>query len=185
MSLAGVRDWIHPPGQPGRRLAEATWAGTVVFAVVAGLATAFGGPLVAVSVVVDLVLFGIGCVAFLVAYGIAVGRSRTDAIGIGGLYFLAGSAPGPVQRSFMTALGVQVTVAFVTASIRIFTPLAFGILVPVHAMGLAGVWAARYGHFDPRRARPADDSGSDGNSGDRRAGDDADPTGTHRSDDAP
>ena len=43
--------------------------------------------------IVSLVLFAVGMVVFVWAYAVAVGRSRTDLIGIGGLFFLAGSAP--------------------------------------------------------------------------------------------
>ncbi len=50
----------------------------------------------------------------------------------------------------LTALGVQIGVALVTASIRVFTSLAFGILVPVWGLGLLGLWCARYGEFEPR-----------------------------------
>ena len=102
------------------------------------------------AVVVDLVLFAGGVVTMAWAFLIAVQRSRTDAIGIGGLYFGIGSAPREVRVIMLTALGVQVVVAVVTASIRIFTSLAFGILVPVWGLGLLGVWCARYGEFEPR-----------------------------------
>jgi hypothetical protein len=44
-----------------------------------------------------------------------------------------------------------VVVAVATAAVRPFTPLAFGILVPLYGLGLAGVWAAAFGTFGPRR----------------------------------
>jgi hypothetical protein len=91
----------------------------------------------------------------LSAYAIAIGRSRFDAIGIGGLYFLAGSAPAPVRRLLLGALAVQTVVAFATAGARPFSALAFGILVPMFGLGLSGRWGARYGNFDPRDERGA------------------------------
>jgi len=97
-----------------------------------------------------LVLFGAGTVAMLWAFLIAVQRSRTDLIGMGGLYFGAGTAPGSVRVQLLTSLGVQLVIAFTTASIRVFTSLAFGILVPVWGLGLAGLWFARHGEFAPR-----------------------------------
>lgn len=103
-----------------------------------------------VGVTVSLALFAIGCVTFLWAYAIAVDRSRIDAIGIGGLYFLAGSAPTWVRRHMMSALAVQTVVSIVAASMRPFTPVAFGILVPMYGLGLAGLWAARHGTFERR-----------------------------------
>jgi hypothetical protein len=70
------------------------------------------------------------------------------AIGIGGLYFLAGSAPKKVQAHLMGSLAVEVVVAIFTASVRVFTSLAFGILVPVFGLAMAGLWGARHGVFE-------------------------------------
>ena len=138
------------PTTPGGWLVRGSWVGTAVFivtAVAAALSESVEGPFVIVSVV----LFGIGIVAFLGAYATAVSRSRYDAMGIGGLFFLQKSAPRPVQLSMMGALTVQVVVAFAVASVRVFTPLAFGILVPMFGLGMAGLWGARHGEFEPRR----------------------------------
>ena len=134
----------------GAAIITASWAGSAVFTVVAVIATIDPDSLGAPAVIVSLVLFAAGSAAMFWAFLIAVQRSRTDAIGIGGLYFGAGSAPKGVQRQLMGSLAVQVLVALVTASIRVFTSLAFGILVPVWGLGLAGLWCARYGEFSPR-----------------------------------
>ena len=134
----------------GAGVIKASWAGTIVFAISAGVATVDPDALGAPAVVVSLVLFAAGTVAMFWAFLIAVERSRTDAIGIGGLYFAAGTAPRAVQRLLMGSLALQVVVAFTTASIRVFTSLAFGILVPVWGLGLAGLWCARHGEFAPR-----------------------------------
>ncbi|MCH7788244.1 MAG: hypothetical protein IH940_02265 [Acidobacteria bacterium] len=126
------------------------WQATALFSVTAVLGVVSDGSLRVVSVLVALVLFAIGCLVFLMAFAEALRRSRYDAIGIGGLYFLAGTAPQKVRRSFRLALLVQVVVAFVTASIRIYSGLAFGLLVPMLGLGLMGLWGARYGNFGPR-----------------------------------
>jgi len=131
-------------------LPKLSWGGTGVFVVVAVTAVVVDAvrPL---AVAVSLVLFALGTAAFLWSYAVAINRSRTDAIGIGGLYFLAGdTAPADVRRSMMASLAVQTIVALATASARPFTSLAFGILVPVFGLGLAGLWGARYGIFEPR-----------------------------------
>ena len=108
-----------------------------------------------VGVTVALVLFAAGCVAFLLAYAQALQRSRHDEIAVASLFLLAGPAvPGPVKAKLGGLLAVQVVVALTTAIIRSFSPLAFGVLVPVFGVGLNGLWAARYGAFPPRRARP-------------------------------
>lgn len=108
-----------------------------------------------VGVTVALVLFAAGCVAFLLAYAQALQRSRHDEIAVASLFLLAGpGVPGPVKAKLGGLLAVQVVVALTTAIIRSFSPLAFGVLVPVFGVGLNGLWAARYGAFPPRRARP-------------------------------
>ncbi len=131
-------------------LAKISWVGTVVFtatAVPAALSvTAFELP----AAIVSLVLFGLGIIAFLWAFFVAVNRSRTDAIGMGGLYFLAGSAPKSVQYHFLASLAVQIIVGFATASMRPFTSLAFGILVSMFGLGVSGLWGAKFGEFTPR-----------------------------------
>lgn len=101
---------------------------------------------------VALALNAAGVAAFFWAYGVAVRRSRSDAIGIGGLFFLAGGvAPRPIRRALLGALVVQVVVGLSAAAARPFTSLAFGVLAPLYGLSLVGLWAARHGRF-PRRA---------------------------------
>jgi hypothetical protein len=137
---------------PGHGLVRAAWIATAVLAAVCALGlTSSAGRVVAA--VVSGALFLVGCGAFLWAYGIAVGRSRTEAIGVGGLFFLAGEiAPRAVRRSFLWALVVQMTLAIAAGVARPYTPLAFATLAPMSALGLAGLWGARHGRFS---ARPA------------------------------
>jgi hypothetical protein len=135
----------------GDLVVRASWWGTVVFAVVAVAAAAAPDVLLPVALVVDVVLFLAGCVAFAVSFLRAVGRSRTEAIGIAGLYFLAGgSAPAPVRRALLGSLAAEVVVALGTAFARPYTNLAAGVLVPVYGLSLCGVWASTYGTFGPR-----------------------------------
>ncbi|MCU0270835.1 MAG: hypothetical protein MUF83_19625 [Acidimicrobiales bacterium] len=143
-----------PDTHAGDGLIRASWIGTAVFSVTALAATAAPEPLVWISVPVALVLFAVGIAAFLWAYVIAIGRSRTDLIGIGNLFFLSGCAPSRVRRHLMASFAVQVAVALLTASLKPFTPLAFGILAPMYGLGLAGLWGARHGTFDPRPPSP-------------------------------
>lgn len=129
-----------------------SWTGTGVFSVVAVAATVYPDTFSTATVAVDVVLLVAGCVAFAVAYMGAIRRSRTDAIGIGGLFFLAGGcAPAPVRRSLLGALALQVAVALATAAARPYTNLAAGVLVPVFGVALCGLWASRYGIFEPRQ----------------------------------
>ena len=107
------------------------------------------------TLVLDVALFAAGCVLFAIAFFRAADRSRTQAIGIGGLFFLAGDvAPPDIRRHLVGALAVQTTVGLVTAGIRLYTNLAAGVLVPVFGLGLCGLWAATHGRFDRRTPTP-------------------------------
>ena len=131
-------------------LVRASLAGTVVFVVVAAAATLAPDALAVPTVVVDVVLAAAGCVAFVLTLLRAAERSRREAVTLPGIWWLSGSAPAPVRRALLGAFAVQVVVALASASIRPFTALAFGILVPVYGLGLAGLWAAHHGTFPPR-----------------------------------
>jgi K+-sensing histidine kinase KdpD len=131
------------------------FVGTGVFVAVATLATILPDEVARAAAVVDVVLFGVGVVAFLGAYAIAVSRSRTDAVSVAGVYFLADDvAPRPTRIRFRLALAIQVVVAIVTASVRPYTSVAFGVLVPMFGLGLMGLWGAKHGRFAPRDETP-------------------------------
>ena len=142
-------------GMTGVGIVRASWAATVLFTLASAVAVVADGAPRTAAAVFDAVLFVIGVGVFMWAYAIAVGRSRTDEMGIGGLFFLAGDVaePGP-RRHLRASLAVQVVVALVAASVRLYTALAFGVLVPVLGLALMGLWGARYGKFGQRvRAR--------------------------------
>ncbi len=124
--------------------------GTIVFSICAVLTAVAPHTFVALGVGVSLVLFFAGIGLFLWAYAVAVNRSRTDLIGLGGLFFLVGSAPRGVQRSLLGSFAVEIVVALVTAAVHPFTPLAFGVLAPMYGLALCGLWAAKWGTFPPR-----------------------------------
>lgn len=129
---------------------RAAIVGTAVFTVVAVVAAALPDQLAVVAVVVDLLLFAAGIVAFVGALLKAADRSRTEAVTLAGVFWLSGTAPREARRPLLGALAVEVTVALVTAGVRPFTGLAFGVLVPVYALGLIGLWGARHGTFAAR-----------------------------------
>jgi hypothetical protein len=132
-------------------IVRASIYGTGVFAVLAVLAAATdAGAVIVVAVIVDLVLFAAGCLAFVATLLRAADRSRREVLSLPGIWWLSGSAPAAMRRPLLGALGVEIVVALVTASVRPFTGLAFGVLVPVYGLGLAGLWAARMGTFPPR-----------------------------------
>lgn len=134
----------------GRRIIAISWWTTAIFAVTATIAAISPGFFRWPALAVALAMFVVGCVVFLWAFVIAVARSRTDAIGIGGLFFLAGTAPRGVQAHLIGSFAVQVVVAITTASLRVFTTLAFGALAPVMGLAMAGLWGAKFGRFGVR-----------------------------------
>jgi hypothetical protein len=138
---------------PDDPIVRASWAGTAVFAAAeaAGVASDAARPF---TLGVNTLLFLAGVVIFFWAYAVADGRSRTDNIGIGGLFFLAGdTAPKPVRRTLLASLVLELVVAFGAAALRPFTSLAFGVLSPLYALALTGLWGARNGTFGPRPDR--------------------------------
>jgi hypothetical protein len=143
-----------PPSGPavtsaGPAILRTSVAGTALFTVLA-VGAVLTDVVVPVFVVVSLVLFAAGTIAFVVAFLRAVDRSRTETIGVGGLFFGAGATPGRVQAVLLGSLGVQVVVAITAAALRPYTGVAFGTLAPMWALGLAGLWVARHGVFPAR-----------------------------------
>jgi hypothetical protein len=144
-----------PAGRQGDDILRASSWGTAVFVAVAVVAAVDPDRFGTVALVLDVGLFAAGCVLFVLAFLRAAGRSRTDAIGIGGLFFLAGdTAPPDVRRRLIGALVLQTVVGLGTAGVRLYTNLAAGTLVPVYGLGLCGLWAARYGRFGRRPPPP-------------------------------
>jgi hypothetical protein len=147
------RGALVPDGIPGRALLLFDWIGTALFAVaaVAGVVapSVFRWP----AVVVSLALFAAGLAGFVAAFLLSVSRSRFEVVTTPGVYFLSGSAPSGVRGRFWLLLGAQTVVALATASIRPFTSVAFGILVPTFGLGLMALWGARYGTFAERSTR--------------------------------
>lgn len=145
---------------PGRGLIVLAWVGTAVTCLTAVVNAVTGDRNhYALSAVPGLVMLALGSVIFVVAFAIAVERSREEEIGVTSLFFLAGSAPRRVQTSMIAAMVVQTVVPVVVALFRPFT--AFATLAPVWTVGLAGLWGARYGVFPARAsaanpAEPAD-----------------------------
>ena len=133
--------------RPGR-IVVWSWATTALFAAFA-LAVTFGASgLENVTIVISLTLFVASLGVWAYAFGLAVVRSsRGDEISVPTLFFLSsGSAPTPVRRRLMGSLAASVVIAIVTVKAN-----PFSALVPMLALGLAGLWAARHGTFPPRR----------------------------------
>ena len=95
---------------------------------------------------VALFLFLVAVVAFVYAFAVGLARSaQGDNVAVANLFFLQGSAPKPIRHDFLWMFLVCLAITVGTAA---WEP--FGVLVPMLPVGLAGVWAARYGVFPPR-----------------------------------
>lgn len=134
----------------GAKIIDLAVLATVVFVLTAVAATIVPDLLRWPAVTVAVGLFAVGCVIFLAAFVRAVDRSRTETLHVAGIWFMANSAPAPVRRMLLGCAVVQTVVAVTTAAIRPFTTLAFGILVPMFGLGMAGLWSAKYGTFADR-----------------------------------
>jgi hypothetical protein len=144
----------------GRGIIGVDVAGTVVFTLAAVAAAILDKSWSDTAIIiVSMVLFAIGVVAFILSYAAAVERSRTDEIGAANLYVLTGeTAPPDARRLLLGALVTQCVVGIGAAAIGFskqsnenrLNPVAFAILVPMLGFGLNGLWAARYGRFGPR-----------------------------------
>ena len=136
-------------------------AGTALFVVAMAVAIALRDhrPGQVVIAAVSMALFAGGVATSLWAYTTALERSRTDEVGVGGLFMLSGAtAPPRVRRVLWACLAAQVVVALAGATVGAvgldkdrLNALAFGVLVPMFGIGANGIWAARHGTFEPRR----------------------------------
>jgi hypothetical protein len=134
----------------GRGILVSGWVANALFAVTA-IPVAFGfDDIIGVAIGVALVLFLVAVGTFVYAFGVGMARSaRGDNVAVANLFFLQGSAPKPVKRDYLILFVVCLAITVGTAA---WEP--FGVLVPMLPIGLAGVWAARYGVFPPRPPAP-------------------------------
>ncbi len=137
--------------EPGTGIVNLAFLGTGALVATSLAAAASPDTFGLVHAGLSVLLFAVGTGAMLWAYALGVSRSRTDLIGIPGLFFLAGGvAPAATQRQLRTAVAVEVVAAVAAAAIRPFSEVAFGILAPMFGLGLMSMWGGRYGEFSPR-----------------------------------
>ncbi len=140
---------MSPTTEPGRALIGAAWLANLVFALTAVPAALGVDAVEDVAIAVALLLFLVAIGAFVYAFVLGLARSaRGDNVAVSNLFFLQGSAPRGVRRTFLAAGLVCLAIAAATA---VWAP--FGVLVPMLPMGLAGMWSARFGTFPPRAVR--------------------------------
>ncbi len=135
---------------PGQLVIGASVGTTTVFVVLTVMAVIWTerleGPYLAYSFVAFLLGMGI----FLVDLLLAASRSRSDAMGIGGLFFLAGSAPTTAARTMNLSLAAAIIASIIGALMRSRTAVIFGTLEPILPLALSGLWSVRFGNFPLR-----------------------------------
>jgi hypothetical protein len=137
------------PDIEGRGLLVVDAVGTAALAL-ATIASAITGAdaVVIGNLLVAGVLFLGGCVGFTIGFLRAVGRSRTEAIDLAGLFYLTGSAPPEARRALLGLWFAQIGIA--VAAIPLTDP-PFAVMAPVWGIGLITWWASAHATFSPRR----------------------------------
>ena len=125
-------------------------SGTAVFCAATALGAVWEDRAGPVSVVVALVLFAAGCVAFGRAYVLAVRRSRREQVSTLAVFLQMPGASPALRAEFRVATALQFAAGLAGAAVRPFGALAFGILAGVYGLGLIGLWGAAYGVFPSR-----------------------------------
>ena len=138
-------------GEPLLRLGVAV---TVMLSALSALTFLLAERLDLVFAIVSAILFFVG--AGLLALGLwnGIQRSRIEAVTLVGLAAVSKSHVTSRARNMLWAMiviQIAVTVAF--AWLRPFTQQAFGILAPTFGLGLAVLWASRFGAFHPKEER--------------------------------
>ncbi len=141
---------VEALARQGRGIIAFGWIANVLFAATAIPVAAGVDGLIGVAIGVALLLFAVSVAVFVYAFALALGRStRGDDVAVANLFFLQGSAPKPIKHQFLWMFVVCLAITVGTAA---WEP--FGVLVPMLPIGLAGMWAARYGVFPPRPVAP-------------------------------
>jgi hypothetical protein len=142
---------VEALARQGRGIIVSGWIANVVFAVTAIPVAVGVDDLLGLAIGVALLLFLVSVGVFVYAFALGLARSsRGDNVAVANLFFLQGSAPKPIKWKFLWMFVVSLAIAVGTAA---WDP--FGVLVPMLPVGLAGMWAARYGVFPPRPVAPA------------------------------
>ncbi len=170
----------NAPPLEGTGILRLVVGGTLLLGFTGLLAAIFEGMFTGVYVAVAALEFVVGTIVFGLAFLRAIDRSRTEAIGVGGLFFASGTAPARVQLILMLSLTAQIAISMAVAWVHLYTALAFGVLAPMWALGLTGLWVAAYGTFPERAPEPTRTGRRDA---DRRAHRASNPPGKGRSKD--
>jgi hypothetical protein len=147
LAIVEARSADDPGIRDSGRIVASSWATTAVFAAVAVPVAVGASGFEGVAIGVSLACFLASLAVWAYAFWLAVVRSsRGDDITVPSLFFLQGSAPRAVRRHLFGSLTASVVIAIVTVKAN-----PFSALVPMLALGLAGLWAAKHGTFPARK----------------------------------
>ncbi|MCU1369831.1 MAG: hypothetical protein JWO77_1025 [Ilumatobacteraceae bacterium] len=136
------------PQIEGRNLLAVDAVGTAALALVTVVSAVSSADAVqVVNLAVAAVLFLGGCAGFGIGFLRAVGRSRTEAVDLAGLFYLTGSAPQEARRWFLGLWFAQIAIA--VAAIPLTDP-PFAVMAPVWGIGVITWWASAHATFPPR-----------------------------------
>lgn len=130
------------------------WQATLVFVAATVLNVLTDGAIDIPYAVLCTIAFVVGFIAFSLGFWNGLQRSKEEEVTLWGLVAASSThVPARARTIHWASIVTQLVGAVVAASLRAFTPQAFGLLVPMLGLGLAGLWGSRYASFHPRDHR--------------------------------
>ncbi|MFT7599570.1 MAG: hypothetical protein ACI8TP_002505 [Acidimicrobiales bacterium] len=141
-----------PSSKPGRvspeRVVSLAVAVTAIHLAASVLGLQDTSTALAISGVVNVALFGVGIILFVAAFLVAAGRSRTEDLWFGGVFFLTGDvAPTNHRVVLLACVATQTIVGLAVAGLAPFTAAAFAVLVPLLGLAILAWYGSRFGRF--------------------------------------
>lgn len=133
------------------RLIRLNWQVTVVFLTATLLTHLAAESIDLVYAIASSLLFAIGAGLCFLGFWNGLQRSRTEQVTLPGLLAISSSHVPTNERNLVWgAIAAQTVIAVAGASLRPFTPQAFGLLVPLFGIGLATLFGSREADFFER-----------------------------------
>lgn len=142
---------VFAEGIPGGAIIWGSVGSTAIFTFLTVLTVIWVESMEGLYLGVSFAAFLAGIALFAVVLLMAASRSRSDAMGIGGLFFLLGCAPRSTTRVMNGSLALAVLVSVAAAIARPRSAVVFGTLEPMLPLALSGLWGVRHGHFPQRQ----------------------------------
>lgn len=138
----------------GKYLLVVAWQSTALLVLVLLCGVIWVDRFGVLVVTISALMFCLGVLLLALALAIGLRRSRFEQVSVGNLFLLQGSPPPVVRKVLIGSVLAQLVAAFTAAGVRMYTEVAFAVLAPTFGLGLAAVWASRYGTFPSRSSDP-------------------------------